>query len=387
MANADTILLLVNTSLVMVCLVMTLVFLRFPLPPLKKLESYRISLRVLALNYLFLASIIIVSMFVENLNVGIFSFILIFSASIITQLFSITLVILYNSRFITKRYLILQLIPIIVFTLLFLLFSDKWGNPYLSNFHDLKLQLNHPTVILRLLFLLFYFFQLIYFSFLILKSEKIYKHNLANYFTDNLGLQLKQLRFLFFLVLIGCTLALISSFHLSQISSIVFRSVYIVFYLVFGLRYIQYPKTIYSIDLPTRDTDNKNDIHCSYPCEFGECEMETDPCEWRECKRKILREKYYLQEKVNIKEMAWFLRIGRTKLSTFINKEEKMNFNSWINTLRIEQAKLLFLENNKYSILQVSEMVGYNEQSIFCKQFKQITGQTASDWRKENASD
>ncbi len=379
-------LLLVNTALVIVCLVMPLVFLRLPLPSTKKLRSYRISLRVLAANYLFLAAIIIVTVVVENVNAGMFSFILIFVASIITQLFSNTLIILYNPQFITKRYLFLHLIPIIVFTVLFILFSDRWGNPYLSNFHDLNKQLNHPTVILRLLFLVFYFFQLIYFSFLILKQEKIYKHNLDNYFAVNLRLQLKWIRYLFFLALTGCVLALISSFHSTQISAIVFRSLYIVFYLVFGLRYIQYPKTFYIIEPALSDADNKNDIKCTYPCEWGECEKETDPCEWRECKRKILEEKYYLQENVNIKEMAWFLKIGRTKLSSCINKEEKMNFNSWINTLRIEQAKLIFLENNNYNILQVSEMVGYNEQSIFCKQFKQITGQTASDWRKENAS-
>ena len=83
--------------------------------------------------------------------------------------------------------------------------------------------------------------------------------------------------------------------------------------------------------------------------------------------------------------MAQTLRISRNTLSNLINSEEKQNFYSWINSLRIEQAKILFLERPDYTIGQIAQLTGFSETTNFSRTFKKITGHTPSDWRTINS--
>ena len=93
-----------------------------------------------------------------------------------------------------------------------------------------------------------------------------------------------------------------------------------------------------------------------------------------------------IESGVTIEDLANKLNIGRTTLSNLINREEGVNFNTWINRLRIEEAKQLLIDNPDYTIAKISEMVGYTEQANFSRQFKQITGESPLLWRKQAAS-
>ena len=114
-----------------------------------------------------------------------------------------------------------------------------------------------------------------------------------------------------------------------------------------------------------------------------ESEMNSRSLSWIKLKFMILDEKYYLRPEVNIEEMAQYLKIGRTTLSNLINKEEKMNFHAWINTMRIEEAQQLFIANPDHSIAQVADMIGFSEPSNFSRQFKQITNQSPTVWKQK----
>ena len=91
----------------------------------------------------------------------------------------------------------------------------------------------------------------------------------------------------------------------------------------------------------------------------------------------------YLKEGLTLEELAQTLLVGRTTLSNLINQEENVNFNTWINTLRIEEAKKKIIASPEYSILLVSELVGFSEQSNFSREFKKITGITPSGWKRQ----
>ena len=49
---------------------------------------------------------------------------------------------------------------------------------------------------------------------------------------------------------------------------------------------------------------------------------------------------------------------------------------------KIEYAKSLLLSNKRYSLPQVAEMLGYNDQYHFIRQFKTHTGVTPKEYRK-----
>jgi AraC-like DNA-binding protein len=100
-------------------------------------------------------------------------------------------------------------------------------------------------------------------------------------------------------------------------------------------------------------------------------------------KHKIKSTKYYLRTGVNIEEMSQYLKIERTTHSTFNNNKEAMNFNMWINSLRIEEAKKSLIEFQEYNHALIAEMVGYSELSNFSRQFKNITKVSPSVWVKK----
>ena len=51
---------------------------------------------------------------------------------------------------------------------------------------------------------------------------------------------------------------------------------------------------------------------------------------------------------------------------------------------KIEYAKSLLLSNKRYSLPLVAEMLGYNDQFHFSRQFRKETGMTPGQFRKEN---
>ena len=61
--------------------------------------------------------------------------------------------------------------------------------------------------------------------------------------------------------------------------------------------------------------------------------IESKLAEWKKQKR-------YLHPRLTIEELSKTIGINRTYVSNFINDSYGLNFNTWINHLRIEEAKI-----------------------------------------------
>jgi AraC-like DNA-binding protein len=238
----------------------------------------------------------------------------------------------------------------------------------------LKELLWHPTVIVREITLLYYLYLLATLTKEFHKQEKKYQNEINNYFSDNSSLQLRWVKFCFYAALTTGLAALLSFIAFSEIFSLILDVIFTIFYLSFGIFYIQYPRTFIFIEPAIISLENTVD----------ELPKNLKRNNWVEIKTQIITEKYFLTTGVNIEDMAHYLRIGRTSLSTMINNEEKVNFNTWINLLRIGEAKILIAENPNLSLTQIAEMIGFTESSNFSRQFKLITNQSPFVWRQEN---
>ena len=365
---------IVDTAFIMVCIVMAFFFLALPLPSNKGLNNYRLSLRFLAGAYLIMA---ILNILVMAFNISLENFIsmeLMTMASLQAALFAIALIILLKPQLNTKRYLFKQIIPVLILDILYVLASNKWGDPQILNFDDLVKSVLHPSVVVRELFLFFYIFQLVYLTRLFFRQERLFVSKIDNYFADNYRLHLPGVRYCYYAALAIGISAFLSCFLFSNRWEFVFTIVYASFYLGFGIYYIQYPRTFIFIEPAIYVPENKKD-------EFAKSNKRIN---WIHLKKQILEDKYYLADGVNIQEMAQYLKIGRTTLSAFINNNEGMNFNLWINNLRVEEAKALLIAYPNYSLAQIAELVGYSEASNFSRQFKQITAESPSVWRQNN---
>lgn len=364
--------LIVNTALIFSCACLAIVFLVLPLPPSAGIRKYRLSLRFLAGAYLMIAVFKTYEIVFHLQLVNFISIERLTIASLQALLFTFTLITLLNPRFITRPFLYKQLMPIVLLVIAYIPLANKWGDPVIPTFSELLKQIGHPVILLREIFLLYYLFQLYYLTRLFKKQAVEYTNRIDNYFADSSMLRLTWVKYCFFAALTVGICTLLSCFLFTELLVLYFNIAYGLFYFVFSLCYIQYPQTFIYIE----------------PVIYTKSELKDESVKnnkrlvWNELKLQILEAKYFLKTGVNIEDMAHYLKIGRTSLSLFINNEEGMNFNAWINSLRIEEAKDLLLRFPEYNLIDISEMVGYSESSNFSRQFKLITNESPSSWRQ-----
>ena len=100
----------------------------------------------------------------------------------------------------------------------------------------------------------------------------------------------------------------------------------------------------------------------------------------------IQKEKLYLNTKLTLKECAKSIGTNEKYLSNYLNKNHKVNFNTFINNYRIEAAKKMLLsdDSDKYTIEAIAQMSGFNSKSSFNSVFKKYTGSTPSEFKNEN---
>ncbi len=99
---------------------------------------------------------------------------------------------------------------------------------------------------------------------------------------------------------------------------------------------------------------------------------------------RFMREKQpYLNNDLNLPQLASLLGVSANHLSQVINEQFSMNFFDFINRHRIEAAKqqLLELDPKRYTILGLALDSGFNSKSAFYTAFKKYTGITPLQFR------
>lgn len=100
------------------------------------------------------------------------------------------------------------------------------------------------------------------------------------------------------------------------------------------------------------------------------------------------KEKLYLQYDLSLADIAELLNSNKHYISNIINEKLNKNFYQFVNELRIKEA--IEMLNNQdsylYTIESISQKAGFKSKSSFNKFFKEITGITPSEFRKEYKS-
>lgn len=95
-------------------------------------------------------------------------------------------------------------------------------------------------------------------------------------------------------------------------------------------------------------------------------------------------EKPYLAEGLTLAKVADEIGINPRSLSGFLNDIYEMNFNAWINNLRIEEVKRLIDAGTGKSMTDLAVMAGFTDLSAMSRIFKRITGITPSMYRSDS---
>lgn len=95
-------------------------------------------------------------------------------------------------------------------------------------------------------------------------------------------------------------------------------------------------------------------------------------------------QRIYLQSELTLPGLANILKCSVNHLSQVINSGFGMSFFDYLNRFRIEHAKVLLTEYDRYSdaILNIALTVGFNSNSAFYAAFKKHVGQTPAQYRR-----
>lgn len=102
----------------------------------------------------------------------------------------------------------------------------------------------------------------------------------------------------------------------------------------------------------------------------------------------MIQHKPYLDPSLTIDGLAKKIVVPSRYLSQVINESLGMNFFDFVNRYRIEEAKQIMAEASasKLNILDILFDAGFNTKSVFNRVFKQQTGMTPSEFRRQRCS-
>ena len=90
----------------------------------------------------------------------------------------------------------------------------------------------------------------------------------------------------------------------------------------------------------------------------------------------------YCKEDVSLYNVAEQMRVSSRVLSSYINSVKMMNFNTWINGLRVEQIKRLLNDDPDIDYYDLMVASGFQSRASLSRAIKSCTGRTLSDLRR-----
>lgn len=93
--------------------------------------------------------------------------------------------------------------------------------------------------------------------------------------------------------------------------------------------------------------------------------------------------KYFLSNMASLEKLSSEIRESKHHVSQVINEKMDMNFFELLAHYRVEEAKKILDTDpeNKVTVEDLADRVGYNSRSSFTNAFKKITGLTPSQYR------
>lgn len=96
-------------------------------------------------------------------------------------------------------------------------------------------------------------------------------------------------------------------------------------------------------------------------------------------------DKPYLQEGLSITNVAEQINVRPRLLSEYLNNIRQINFNQWINRMRIEEAKHIIATEPDTTLLDVAIRSGFSDRTTMGRVFKQLTDKSPSEYQAEVA--
>ena len=291
------------------------------------------------------------------------------------------------------RHFVLLWPALAISVMMMLLPKDIYTDVFIDDI-DAVSPLAIATVIGLLVMILLWLGQCIYIMVRIIYRLISYRKQLKNVFSNHDDKALNWMNWLLLLAISTWVFSLATVFSSNLFDNFLFNirtesflSLLLVWSLAhFGLQ--QKPGLIgysESVDIAVRNNDDNVEI--SSPMKYQRSALDNEQSNRIADKINNImsKETLYLDSNLSLQKLANHLAISPNYISQTLNETLATNFFDFINKWRIEAAKPKILAN-KDSVLTIALEVGFNARSSFYKAFKQETGQTPSEFRKQNSS-
>jgi AraC-like DNA-binding protein len=270
------------------------------------------------------------------------------------------------------------------------------------------------------IFAVLYAILLVRYTLLFLKSYRLFRLRMDNYFSDMEAGRLRWVACSFFAAFAVGVMALLSSLFMSTLVALLFAVVFDIFYVYFAIRFINYAHQFQSIEraiydetsapvsvqmqriasvpasvvrtrliasVPVSNNETPASVEtrliASLPASDNEITgMHDDTFVLLEKRIELwVANKGFSESGITIDTLAALLYTNQKYLSSYINTYKKQTFRKWINELRIEEAKILLLQEPKTTLTEIFHRTGFSEKSHFLRQFKEQTGVSPTEWK------
>ena len=332
-----------------------------------RLRGYRLSLILMALSFICLGTY---CLFKAQLPRELLFIPFFVNSHIQVCLLGMAHLNLLNLNIIRKKQVLLNFLPMLVCAAVYAIVQSLCPFVRLTSWHTLFHSLSNPSVVVRVLWLLVYIGQIIYYAFVFFRQERIYSEELGNFLSDAPGGRYRLALYSFIGALMAGLDSVCICLTLNKFWGGLFNLIMLALYAVMCAFFVQYPSIFFKISGIVTDVPDE-----------ASAEGETDDG-WPALKERISAEKLYLAEGLTVEQLAGTLHVSKHALSKMINSKEGVNFNTFIGGLRVAEAQSRMREHPEISFAELATAVGYSEQSNFSRQFKAITGFTPGEYRK-----
>lgn len=304
------------------------------------------------------------------------------------QLITLSLLRLIQSRWASIKILFLVSLPTYLLTLAY---AIRFFTPYTSHIpahvqYAEFIQTASAKALSHTLYILVVI-EIVISIFVLIKESKVYRFKIDRYFSgkaDTEGLKMNSLIYasLAYFFLGGTNLLF---FHLGLVwaDSLCFLLACICIINMQNIYLNASPAITYTEKAPSdtpppSEQDAKEQPSVSKQTKSKNTNVEQLVAEW------IDREDMpFLNEGITLPKVAAEINISPRLLSDFINNIYEVNFNTWINQLRIEYIKRAIEQEPELTLADLAFRTGFTDQSAMTKVFKRLEGMTPRMYKDE----
>lgn len=352
-------------------------------------KSYRLAKRYLAFFCLTAFGAYAASFTVGELSgdrLEIFGIYNIVSLYIINVFVFLALLSLINCKKLITHKLFITRIPFVILLVAYCVVSVLYGETQVYSTKEyLENILKSPTLILKTLMLITVAVQFRLNITTYSNTYKNYVNTLHNYFSDNAHVLPKWIEHMLIVTRIIAVVVIVSVMIASELYDVIYSIVLTFAGIYYTMKFGNYQNYFHTA-LPavefeelsrdqykTEDLLDDNEKVAQY-----EEEIEGLLSVWAG-----QADKPFLKCSITLGEVSQMTGITQRKLSKHINRQYGMTFNSWINSLKIEEVKrLLEHKKNNVTLTEIADQSGFTDLASMSNTFKKTTGISPSKYLK-----